>query len=342
MRISASIGSWTGDEAKNIDLLRSLDIDRIHIDVFDDPDSLPKINFSNSPIPGELHIVSSKPEAFYSSVSAMGISRVIFQFENLPEGWIPTALSGAKLGLSVLPETDFKKIQSVSHHYDYLVVMATVPGISGQPFNLEAFAMVEEIRAKLPEMPLHVDGGVSPSLIPTLDSSGVREVVLGSFLANSTSHVRDYLVAKYGLKMMSDNVRKAMMPGNASPTLMLQRGKTTISDLVGSIEQAQRGFLIVIDEESKCLGVITEGDIRRMISSSSIVTSKDSLSTDLHAKIREKSFAYVSESDTLLHAFEESTRLRQDGKVINFLPVLSEHGKFVGVLDFRRIHEEMF
>jgi len=56
MKISASIGSWTGDLQANIETLRSIDVDRVHIDVFDDLDDVPHIDFKNSPYPcGNSH-----------------------------------------------------------------------------------------------------------------------------------------------------------------------------------------------------------------------------------------------------------------------------------------------
>lgn len=338
MKISASIGSWTGDLQANIETLRSIDVDRVHIDVFDDLDDVPHIDFKNSPIPAEIHIVSSKPEAFFGAVANRGISRVLFQFENLPDNWSPPNLKMVKKGLSLLPETSIDKVAGLVDEFDYLTVMATVPGVSGKPFNFEAFNMIERLKSKWPEVPVHLDGGVTSAIATALAKLGVSEVVLGSFLANSKSHTRDFLLAKFGASTSSLSVRRAMVPRSACPVLRISGNHLTLMEIIDVLQSHQRGFLLMVDEAEKCVGVATEGDVRRLLRDP-VALSPEGVVNIL--SLTSRGFAALDESASLLEAFEESTRLRNNGKVINFIPIVDGSGELVGVVDFRRIQEEL-
>lgn len=336
MRVSGSLFSWPGSSSANLDSLNRLDVDRIHIDVFDDDTVVPEVNFSESSIQAELHIVSSLPERFLDAIARLRIGRVLFQFENLPEGWQLPEIPGAKIGMAILPETDLEALAEYIDRLDYLCVMATVPGISGKPFNIKAFDQISRLRQKWPTVPVHVDGGVDNSLIPVLALCGVQEVVLGSFLANSDSQTRVILQARFG-SLASGSVRTAMVPLHASPVLTLSRA-ATLGDVAQVLESNRRGFVLLCEESGECSGVITDGDLRR----ATLRNNESDSSTLLSELMPELShFVSVSPHASLLDAFEASTKSKNNGRSITFVPVVSEDNKLQGVLDFKRLREEL-
>jgi ribulose-phosphate 3-epimerase len=337
LRISGSILSWEGSHEENLQALKNLDVDRIHVDVFDDPSGIPEINFHETPLQAELHIVSNRPEIFLPAIREKGISRVLFQFENLPHDWEPPTIPGAKIGLAVLPDTALERVHHLLRAMDYVTVMATVPGVSGQPFNLEAFRQIERLRAEWPNLPTHVDGGVTVSITGVLYRLGVSEVVIGSFLAKSVDKSSDALRAKLGFPLSGVTVKEAMVPLNGTPTLAVA-DETSLGDLVHVLEKKERGYVILTDSRGYVTGVFTDGDVRRVLLSSSAVGLETPLA--LHVN-RERPFAHVDIGSSLIEAFQHATRNTNQGRSITFLPVVSEGGLLRGVVDFRRLKEEI-
>jgi len=329
--------SWGDNHEENLQVLKNLDVDRIHIDVFEDISALPSINFHESPLQAELHIVSDRPEVFVPQALDQGISRILFQFENLPNDWALPAVPGLKVGLAVLPETKLDRMRHLLGDMDYVTVMATVPGVSGQPFNVEAFRQIERLQAEWPNLPVHVDGGVTISITGVLERLGVSEAVIGSFFAKSMHKSSDSLAAKLGLSRSRVTVRRAMVPLNGTPTLSLTED-TSLGDLVNVLEKKERGYVILTDRRGHVAGVFTDGDVRRLLMSSSLAGPQTALALYLG---QGKNFAHVDIESSLLQAFGHATRNSNQGRSITFLPVVSDGGLLRGVVDFRRITEEI-
>lgn len=92
------------------------------------------------------------------------------------------------------------------------------------------------------------------------------------------------------------------------------------------IEKNKKGFLMVLNEDNKCCGTLSDGDIRR-----SILNDNDI--DDLIESIYTKNFVYINTTDS----FEKIIQLFKGNK-INFIPILDKNNKLINVITKRNMH----
>lgn len=336
MRISGSISSWS-DQNLAIEELNLINIDRFHIDIFEDLEGLPGIDFSQSPIQAELHVVSANPTKFTNYVKNHGISRMLVQWENLDSGWSFPMDLGCKFGLSVLSQTNFSDFEELAKQAHYLTVMATTPGISGRPFDTQAFAQIQILNTAFPDKPIHVDGGVTPAVASALKEMGVKEVVLGSALSNTSQRAAITFRARYGFDLEKLNVSHVSGPPNSVPILTFKR-TTTMHEAISEMDKKRRGYLILRNQDHVVRGVLTDGDIRRLYNSEEHVPpEKYKLETYLD---RNPKFTFARTEQTVLEAFLLASAPNENGRFSRFMPVLDRENGLAGLLDFDRLNEE--
>lgn len=336
MRISGSISAWS-DKNLAIDELKLVNIDRFHIDVFEDLQELPAIDFNESPIQAELHVVSENPSKFAPYVQNHGISRMLVQWENLDPGWTFPTNMGCKFGLSVLSRTNLTDFAELANQAHYLTVMATVPGISGQLFDTQAFAQIQTLRSAFPDKPIHLDGGVTPAVAAALREMGVKEVVMGSALSNTPERSQITFRARYGFDLEKLNISHVSGPTNSAP-LMTYNETSTMYEAIAEMEKKRRGYLILQNQDCVVKGVLTDGDIRRIYHAEELIPPKQfKLQKYLDANPK---FTFARREQTVLEAFLLASAATQNGRFARFMPVLDKENKLVGVLDFDRLNEE--
>ena len=92
----------------------------------------------------------------------------------------------------------------------------------------------------------------------------------------------------------------------------------TLTDAINAIEKNKSGFIIIVDSELKVKGVLTDGDIRRLI------IKKINLNENVY-KFSNKKFIKVNlkvKRENILKIFDEK---------IKFIPVVDDNGKLVNV-----------
>lgn len=115
--------------------------------------------------------------------------------------------------------------------------------------------------------------------------------------------------------MLFKYLNKISFKPNSSIREVLERFDET------SILTESSGFAVILDEKNRCLGVVTDGDIRRKLTSGFSIDSKV-------VEALNKNFAFVSEKDGA-HKI-----LRQFDKRVFNLPVLDEDGKLVDLYQY--------
>ena len=94
--------------------------------------------------------------------------------------------------------------------------------------------------------------------------------------------------------------------------------KLSLNDVLLNIDNNKSGFIIIVNKNKKVVGVLSDGDIRRLM------LKKISLNSNVK-KYMNKDFVKVNENDdkeTILKLFDEK---------IKFLPVVNNEGKFIDV-----------
>ena len=96
---------------------------------------------------------------------------------------------GIKVGMSISPGTDIKKIEKYMPYLHMILVMTVVPGKGGQALIPETLDVLNSLKQKAEELDLdidfEVDGGIKESNVEDVVAKGANIVVVGTALLNS-------------------------------------------------------------------------------------------------------------------------------------------------------------
>lgn len=137
---------------------------------------------------------------------ALGATRLIFHVETSPDvprmlerardesgahaNFLPTLVS---FGISISIDTNLAFIESCLSFVEFVQFMGIARiGKQGQPFDERVLKNIRTFRARHPDMPVQVDGGVSLDSAPQLAALGVKNIVVGSALIKSPDPAQTY------------------------------------------------------------------------------------------------------------------------------------------------------
>ena len=326
MKISASIYSTTADLKKVVCDLDNHRIDMFHVDcnddtnVFDDIKNIRK--WSKTPI--DLHIISKTPEKYFPLLEKNPCDFITFQHEDLiGKLEIPSYIKG-KLGLAITAASEIDAFQQYAGRFDFILMMATIPGKSGGAFNKDIFRKIRLFKKRFPEKRIHVDGGVNGEVSFILRNMGVYASVSGSFLFNAESLGFALLNLKTLENESHFQVKDFMMSGDEVPVLMPEN--RSFENVLRNIEQYQMGFTILVDNKNNLEGIISNADVRK-----GLLNNINTLSAITEIDITNRTPITVNENATVV----ELIRLIKSKKFpITYLPVVNDTNKLVGALTF--------
>ena len=157
-------------------------------------------------LPLDVHLMIKDPERYLNSFADAGASNLTVHIEACPK--MEQTLRkirelGCKAGITLNPATSADKIQPFLKHADLVLVMTVNPGFSGQSFMPEVVPKIREIRKMLdeikPDVPIEVDGGISPASIRQTYENGARIFVAASSIFNHPDGIKagiDSLIEK--------------------------------------------------------------------------------------------------------------------------------------------------
>lgn len=326
MKISASIYSTTADLKKVVCDLDNHRIDMFHVDcnddtnVFDDIKNIRK--WSKTPI--DLHIISKTPEKYFPLLEKNPCDFITFQHEDLIDKLeIPSYIKG-KLGLAITAASEIDAFEQYAERFDFILMMATIPGKSGGAFNKDIFRKIRLFKKRFPEKRIHVDGGVNGEVSFILRNMGVYASVSGSFLFNAESLGFALLNLKTLENESHFQVKDFMMSGDEVPVLMPEN--RSFENVLRNIEQYQMGFTILVDNKNNLEGIISNADVRK-----GLLNNINTLSAITEIDITNRTPITVNENATVV----ELIRLIKSKKFpITYLPVVNDTNKLVGALTF--------
>jgi len=328
MKISASIFS---DSEKNIlttiDNLNSYHVDVIHVDckdrlsIFDDIKTIRE----NSNLPIDLHIITDKPEAYYDGIIQYNIEYVTFQYEDLKDKnlSIPSEYKG-KLGIGITTFTDISIFESYKETFDFILMMATIPGESGGKFDKSNFTKIRKFSQQYPDKKIHVDGGVNAEVSFILRNMGVYLSVSGSYLFNSVSIGSALLNLKLNEIESHFLVKDFMQKTDSSPVINVK--DLTLENLLLTFKKGALGFAIVNDENDKFVGIIGNADLRN-----GLLNHVNDLN-NLNMKELINTHPLVINENKNVH--EMLHFIKQQTKPVIYLPVVNNDNKTVGIVSF--------
>lgn len=326
MKISASIYSDKKRTLKEvIDDLVQHQVDLLHVDCNDDLSVFEDIKSIRSwcNIPIDLHIITENPEKYIDLLIENPVEYITFQFEQLSSHLtLPKEITGKK-GLAITTPTSINVFDEYAD-FDFILIMATVPGQSGGVFDKINFSKIRQFRMKYPEKSIHVDGGVNGEVSFILRNMGVSSSVSGSYLFNAPS-IGHALMNLTKREIESQfHIGDFMMPLNECPVVDYE--SISLKNILQSIEDGNLGFCLVVDNNGMLKGLVSSADIRKamlrhladltkieamdLVNLNPISVFDDNTVVDLLRKIKKCSFP------------------------IMYLPVVKKDGKASGIINF--------
>ncbi|MCK5722347.1 MAG: CBS domain-containing protein [Gammaproteobacteria bacterium] len=327
MKISASVYSSKSQSLPEI--IKDLDVhgaDLFHIDCNDDLSVFEDIaeikQLSKTPV--DLHIISSEPEKFFTKIEGLNVDYVTFQFENLQDELIIPDNISAKLGLAITSNTDISVFEHYAEKFDFILFMTTTPGQSGGVFDKSNFKRIRQFRQQFPDKKIHVDGGVNGEVSFILRNMGVYASVSGSYLMTSESMGAAMLNLKTHEVDSHFQVKDFMREADELPLLKLK--DRNVIAILRSIEDYDVGFTILIDEDGKLDGIVTNADMRK-----GLLKHTDNLN---NVSVEDITNTHPVTANENFSVMELLRFIKQQSFAISYLPVVDDTNKVTGAVTF--------
>jgi ribulose-phosphate 3-epimerase len=205
--ILASDFAKLGEECRAVEAAGA---DWLHVDVMDGhfvpnitigPDVVKALKPHVS-IPFDVHLMIAPVDPYIEAFRAAGADYISVHPESGPHLNRTLKLIrqvGAKAGVVFNPSTEPDVIQYMMDEVDLILVMSINPGFGGQKFMTSQLKKIERLRSMIDatgrDIPLEVDGGVTPETAPLCISAGATALVAGT------------AVFKGGPDKYADNIR---------------------------------------------------------------------------------------------------------------------------------------
>jgi len=139
----------------------------------------------------EVHLMVGKPESYLSDLVAAGVSRVVAHVEcHDPREFLAEARTHEiEVGLAIDVDSDFEMIEPFLEEVDYVLVMTVEAGASGKVFEEEAVEKIKTIHRNLPDLPIEVDGGMTPEIAKIVMEAGATRIVSTTYLFNNEQNI---------------------------------------------------------------------------------------------------------------------------------------------------------
>lgn len=325
MKISGSIYSDKNRPLKEtVADLEAHQVDMLHVDCNDDTsvfDDIAQIR-SWCSLPIDLHIITEKPEKYFDLLRKHPVEYVTFQFEELPKRLdLPVDISGEK-GLAIITPTSIEAFDDYAN-FDFILMMATIPGQSGGKFDPENFRKIRAFKKKYPNKSVHVDGGVNGEVSFILRNMGVHSSVSGSFLFKGAS-IGQALMDLTKREIESRfKIKDFMIPREECP--IINKEGITLERILSSIEAGSLGFTIV-EENSNMYGIVSNADVRKAL----LKNLKDIEKMDPSTMINTSPVTIGAEAtvDEMLN------QVRNQSFPVTYLPVVDQDKNAAGIITF--------
>ena len=192
--------SKLGKEIKAVEMAGA---DWIHIDVMDGH-FVPNLTIGpvvvksirkTTDLPFDVHLMISNPEKYIERFVDAGADILTVHIETVKdplESIKKIRDLGCKAGLTLNPDTPFKKISEFVPEVDLVLIMTVYPGFSGQKFKEEVIPKISEARKKIDsigkDIYLEVDGGINDKTSILAKNAGADVLVAGNHVFKSKNY----------------------------------------------------------------------------------------------------------------------------------------------------------
>ena len=201
MKISTSILS-AKDRVDAVTKLNRTNTSYIHVDVMDGKfvsntqfNKINEVNAINmvSKYPMDIHLMVNKPYEYVIQYKNMNIEFITFHIEsNGDKDKVIDEIKnmGYKIGISIKPNTDIKKLERYLDKIDMILVMSVEPGLGGQEFIPEMVDRIKKVKEIIGDrnILIEVDGGINNETIGLVQDADIA--VVGSYITGSDNYYR--------------------------------------------------------------------------------------------------------------------------------------------------------
>ena len=144
--------------------------------------------------PLDVHLMIVSPEKYIERFAKAGADMISFHLnatENPSMVLSQIRSLGPKAGLAINPDIEVESLFPYLEQVDYILLMSVFAGFGGQKFIETTYERVRTLKNELDSrginIPIEVDGGVSPTNASALRQSGVEILVAGSAVFKSSN-----------------------------------------------------------------------------------------------------------------------------------------------------------
>ena len=194
------------DLEQSVNEISKLEIDMLHIDIIDGyfspsmPMGLDVVRSlrKKCSLPFDFHLMAKENEFFINEILDIGAKQVCFHYES--ETHVDRLLKkikkfGIQAGVALIPSTPVSVLEYIIEQCDFVMLTLINPGFAGD-YNEEqvpyALRKINDcykfIHGKGYDIPIEIDGRITPDSIADFVAAGADIIVLGSkslFLENS-------------------------------------------------------------------------------------------------------------------------------------------------------------
>jgi ribulose-phosphate 3-epimerase len=332
MKISASIYSDASRPLKAVIAdLEAHQVDLLHIDCNDDLRVFEDIKQIRNwcTLPLDLHIITADPAKFYPYLLQNPVEYLTFQVEDLKsELQIPKEITGKK-GLAVVTPTPVSAFDSFPD-FDFILIMATIPGQSGGVFDRLNFEKIRNFRKRYPHKSIHVDGGVNPEVSFILRQMGVSTAVSGSYLFKEASVGNALMNLTKRSIGSSFKVADFMTPFHETPKFQIEN--LELKNVLQTIEDGQMGVAMAIDNKSSLQGLVSSADIRKAVLKH-LTSGSDLNELDAKSMINYQPIC-INEDASIVELLQ---LIKNSPFAVLYLPVIDNAKKLKGIVQFSNL-----
>ena len=177
--------------------------DWLHFDIMDGR-FVPNISFGtqvlsalrpHSALPFDVHLMITPVDPFIAAFAEAGADHILIHPEagpHLNRSLKQIRRLGAKAGVVFNPSTLPQTIEWMMDEVDLILVMSINPGFGGQSFMTSQLRKIERLREMIDDtgrdIPLEVDGGVTPETARLCVAAGATALVAGTAVFKGGPH----------------------------------------------------------------------------------------------------------------------------------------------------------
>lgn len=267
MRVSLSVNTFSGTVGEKCQKAAGIAKSSVHIDYSSDYElgAFLREVACHFPI-SDLHVISDDP---YSEMRALGdeelLPKVIFvQLENL-KNLDFNFFDSDRFFPAIQVKSELRPYKQLLETSERVLLMTTVPGVSGGVFDDTTFEVVARVKEINPTIKIYVDGGVTADNFQRLRFLGVHTVIIGSYLAKSVNWRRNF-------SELVNRVDRSVALGSISQALfeMPTTKSRDMFEMIQAMADFKSNFVLVLNESDEIIGIVTDGDIKRHIACQSV------------------------------------------------------------------------